>query len=79
MPKCSFCKRNYDIPKGLTIFTIDGKSLYYCSSKCRKNVNLGRDPKRVNWIRKDKKSEKKIFVENSEYQKKFPEKSPTLS
>lgn len=67
MPACSFCKRSYDIHRGLTIFTIDGKSIYYCSSKCRKNVNLERDPKRVNWIRKDKKSEKKISVENSEH------------
>ena len=54
MPTCSFCKRNYEIPMGLTLFTIDGKSLHYCSSKCRKNVNLGRDPKRVKWVKKYK-------------------------
>ena len=54
MPTCSFCKRNYEIPSGLTIFTIDGRSIHYCSSKCRKNVNIGRDPKRVKWVKKYK-------------------------
>lgn len=66
MPNCSFCKKSYHTHKGLTIFNIDGKSLFYCSSKCRKNANLGRDPKKVNWVRKGKESEKKISVENSE-------------
>lgn len=64
MPTCSFCKRNYDIHRGLTVFNVDGKSLYYCSSKCRKNANLGRDPKKVNWVRRSKESEKKIISEN---------------
>ena len=54
MPTCSFCKINYEIPAGLTIFTVDGKSIHYCSSKCRKNAKLGRDPKRVKWVKKYK-------------------------
>ena len=58
MPACSFCKKSYENPRGLTIFTFDGKSLYFCSSKCRKNYNLKRDPKKVNWVRKEKKRKK---------------------
>lgn len=58
MPTCSFCKKNYEVPRGLTVFTIDGRSVYYCSSKCRKNFNLGRDPKKVNWVRREKKGKK---------------------
>jgi ribosomal protein L24E len=55
-------------PRGLTVFTFDGKSVYFCSSKCRKNTFLKRDSRKVNWIRKDKGS-KAVFEQES------PEKS----
>ena len=54
MPRCSFCKNNYEFPRGLTLVLNDGNILYFCSSKCRKNHNLRRDNKKVNWVRKDK-------------------------
>ena len=54
MPICSFCKRQYNFPRGLTVYTTDGRIVYFCSSKCRKNADLKRDPKKVNWIRKRK-------------------------
>jgi large subunit ribosomal protein L24e len=54
MPICSFCKKNYKFPRGLTIFTFDGRALHYCSSKCRKNLNLKRDPRKVNWVKRNK-------------------------
>lgn len=51
MPVCSFCKRRFKEPRGLTIFTFDGKSIFYCSGKCRKNTeHLHRDPKKTNWV-----------------------------
>lgn len=54
MPRCSFCKRNYEFPRGLTLILNDGNILYFCSSKCKKNqLKLKRDNKKVNWIRKD--------------------------
>jgi len=52
MPTCSFCKSRFKEPRGLTIFTFDGKSIHYCSSKCRRNAKLGRDGRKVNWVRK---------------------------
>ena len=53
MPRCSFCKQNYEFPRGLTLILNDGNILYFCSSKCRKNqLKLKRDNKKVNWIRK---------------------------
>ena len=52
MPTCSFCKSKFNEPRGLTIFTFDGKSIHYCSSKCRRNAKLGRDGRKVNWVRK---------------------------
>ena len=58
MPTCSFCRRRYKEPRGLTIFTFDGRSIHYCSSKCRRNHKLKRDPRKVNWVKRDKKMNK---------------------
>lgn len=55
MPACSFCKKNYAEHKGLTVFTFDGRTVHLCSSKCRRNADLKRDPKKVNWIKREKK------------------------
>ena len=60
MPKCSFCGKQYEIPRGLTYVKADGKIFYYCSSKCRKNHELGRVAKRVKWIKKKKKAKTQI-------------------
>jgi len=87
MPTCTYCKKNYDSHKGLTIFTFDGKSLFLCSSKCRRNMDLGRDAKKVSWIKKKggkvesrvtlEKSEKKKTVEKAE-EKKVPKEVLTM-
>jgi len=58
MPTCSFCKRHYEFPRGLTIFQLDGKTIHYCSSKCRRNHALKRDPRKVNWVKRDKEGSK---------------------
>ncbi|MEM4625310.1 MAG: 50S ribosomal protein L24e [Candidatus Pacearchaeota archaeon] len=57
MPTCSYCKRNYKIPKGLTLVLPNGDLVYYCSSKCRKNSALGRKSDKVRWIKKKNKKE----------------------
>jgi large subunit ribosomal protein L24e len=86
MPACSFCKKNYENPRGLTIFTFDGKSIFYCSSKCRNNAKLGRDPKKTGWVKsvkkikvkevvseKPKKEEKKVEVKEEKVEEKKTE------
>ena len=52
MPKCSFCGKMYEIPRGLTLVKTDGTIKYFCSSKCIKNTKLGR--KEVKWVTKAK-------------------------
>lgn len=54
MPVCSYCKKLYKEPRGLTVFTFDGRAVHYCSGKCRKNEALKRDARKLNWVRKDK-------------------------
>lgn len=56
MPKCVYCGRMYEIPRGLTLIKKDGSINYLCSSKCRKNMILKR--RKVRWVSKKKKSEK---------------------
>lgn len=62
MQKCSFCGKTYEFPRGLTYVTTDGKIIYFCSSKCRKNtLKLKRDKRKVEWVKKaewNKKPEK---------------------
>jgi large subunit ribosomal protein L24e len=53
MPRCSYCKENYSIPKGMTLVKTDGTIVHLCSSKCRKNMLMKR--RKVRWISKKKK------------------------
>lgn len=52
MPVCSFCKQNYEFPRGTTVVQKDGNIKYFCTSKCRKNSEMGRINKKVKWVRK---------------------------
>lgn len=51
MPKCSYCQKQYEFPKGLTFVKINGDVVYLCSAKCRKNMLMGR--RKVRWLPKD--------------------------
>ncbi len=57
MPKCSYCKRDYEFPKGVTLVGNDGSVNYFCSSKCRKNMAMKR--RKVRWISKKRKEKEK--------------------
>ena len=52
MPVCTFCKKAYEFPKGTTVVQKDASVRHYCSSKCRKNMEMGRLNKKVKWVRK---------------------------
>ena len=52
MPVCSFCKKGYEFPKGTTVVQKDSTPRYFCSSKCRKNSEMGRLSKKVKWVKK---------------------------
>ncbi|MEM7826826.1 MAG: 50S ribosomal protein L24e [Candidatus Aenigmatarchaeota archaeon] len=52
MPKCSFCSKRIEIGRGKLFIKTTGKSFWFCSSKCEKNFALGRNPKRLGWIKK---------------------------
>jgi len=66
MPVCTFCKNTYEFPRGTTVVQKDSSVRYYCSSKCRKNMEMGRLNKKVKWIRKSDvvKAEKAKYEAN---------------
>lgn len=35
----------------------DGSILYFCSSKCEKNMKMGRKPEDLEWTKKSRESE----------------------
>jgi len=64
MPKCVYCGKMYEFPRGLTLVTKVGTVKYLCSSKCRKNMAMKR--RKVEWIRKAKKSKEELKEEIKE-------------
>jgi len=66
MPKCTFCGKVYPVMKGLSLARNSGEVDYYCSSKCRKNAQLGRKPEKLAWVRKGKESKEIIRLEKEE-------------
>jgi len=60
MPKCSYCTKNYEPPRGLTLVLNSGRVIYLCSSKCRKNRIMKR--RKVRWITKSKESKAQIKI-----------------
>ena len=81
MPKCVYCGKDYEFPRGLTLIGKDGGINYLCSAKCRKNMAMKR--RKVRWILKDKKDKKvsepvkeEIKAEAEEKEKGKPKEEP---
>ncbi len=64
MPKCSYCGKMYEFPRGLTLVLKDGNVKYLCSGKCKKNMIMKR--RKVEWIRKSGKSKRELKEEIKE-------------
>ncbi len=61
MPKCVYCGKVYEFPRGLSLVSKEGHVKYLCSAKCRKNMAMKR--RKVNWIKKGKKTKESIKKE----------------
>lgn len=50
MHKCSFCKKDITPGTGVMLVKKDGKTLFFCSSKCERNLlKLKRKPQNQKW------------------------------
>ena len=61
MPKCFYCGKVYEIPRGITFVVSDGNARHLCSSKCRKNMLMKR--RKTRWISKRKETKAEIRKE----------------
>jgi len=68
MTKCTYCGKEYGIPRGLTLIMKDGKIHHLCSSKCRKNMLMGR--RKVRWVEDPSKIKKKKVTKKKKVSKK---------
>ena len=60
MPKCTFCGNNIEKGTGKIYVQKDAKVLYFCSSKCEKNLlKLKRKPITTKWSLRYEKHKKK--------------------
>lgn len=61
MANCSFCKHELDRGTGKMFVRRDGSALYFCSTKCQRNMmDLGRTPRKVLWLTKRQKGAPKV-------------------
>ena len=52
MAKCTFCGNTIEKGTGMMHVLTEGKVLYFCSSKCRKNMlKLKRAPRYFKWTK----------------------------
>lgn len=53
--KCTFCGGKINPGAGVMYVQNDGTISYFCSSKCDRNMKLGRKPHRVKWTERHRK------------------------
>ena len=58
--KCVFCSKPQEPGRGTIFAYNDGRVIYFCSSKCKRNFKLKRDPKKIKWAKQRDKQEKNI-------------------
>ncbi|MFB6266335.1 MAG: 50S ribosomal protein L24e [Halodesulfurarchaeum sp.] len=47
--ECDYCGEEIEPGTGTMYVARDGTTTYFCSSKCEKNADLGREPRDVEW------------------------------
>jgi len=53
---CSFCGEEIEPGTGKMFVRRDGKTLYFCSGKCEKNMlKLRRNPRKLKWTKHHRK------------------------
>jgi large subunit ribosomal protein L24e len=50
---CDYCNSDIEPGTGTMFVAVDGTVLHYCSSKCEKNADLGRESRDREWIADD--------------------------
>ncbi|WP_132058440.1 50S ribosomal protein L24e [Halorussus amylolyticus] len=46
---CDFCGSDIEPGTGTMFVRTDGTTTHFCSAKCEKNADLGREPRNLEW------------------------------
>jgi large subunit ribosomal protein L24e len=47
--ECDYCGTEIEAGTGTMFVHVDGTTVHYCSAKCEKNADLGREPRDQEW------------------------------
>jgi len=47
--QCDYCGADVEPGTGTMFVYNDGRTVHFCSSKCEKNADLGREPRDLEW------------------------------
>ncbi|MEF8885534.1 MAG: 50S ribosomal protein L24e, partial [Haloarculaceae archaeon] len=51
--ECDYCGTDIEPGTGTMFVRSNGSTIHYCSSKCEKNANLGREARDLEWAEED--------------------------
>jgi large subunit ribosomal protein L24e len=54
---CDYCGAGIEPGTGTMFVHNDGGTVHFCSSKCEKNADLGREPRDVEWTEEEEARE----------------------
>ena|SRR3989338_5584341 len=63
MARCNFCGNEIEKGTGMIFVEKIGKVRNFCSSKCERNVDLGRVPRHTRWTQEFRKLKGKIAAD----------------
>jgi len=54
---CDYCGADIEPGTGTMFVHNDGSTVHFCSAKCEKNADLGREPRDVEWTEEEEVEE----------------------
>ena len=63
MARCNFCGNEIEKGTGLIFVEKIGKVRHFCSSKCGRNMDMGRIPRHTKWTQEFKKLKGKLAAD----------------
>ncbi|MFB6189543.1 MAG: 50S ribosomal protein L24e [Halapricum sp.] len=60
--ECDYCGAEIEPGTGTMLVRTNGATIHYCSAKCEKNADLGREPRDLNWTAAGRESDRQETV-----------------
>jgi large subunit ribosomal protein L24e len=60
--ECDYCGADIEAGTGTMLVQKNGQTIHYCSAKCEKNADLGREARDLNWTASGRESDRQETV-----------------